>query len=242
MTTFDLSNLPDKSPELDLTELLEAGVHFGHQKSKGHPKMRPWIYVEKNGIHIFDLEKTAQQLAIAYNAAYQLGKQGKTFVAVGTKRRARDLIEAAAKDSGMMYITARWLGGLLTNWEQVKISLKKMLTIEKGLQTGAYDKYTKYERVQLEKELVRLRRSFEGIRDLQNPPDALFVVDINKEDIVIREAASTSTPTIAIVDSNVDPDPVAIPIPANDDGRKSLELIIAHVAAGYKAGRADKSK
>jgi len=161
----------------------------------------------------FDLEKTAQQLAIAYNAAYQLGKQGKTFVAVGTKRRARDLIEAAAKDSGMMYITARWLGGLLTNWEQVKISLKKMLTIEKGLQTGAYDKYTKYERVQLEKELVRLRRSFEGIRDLQNPPDALFVVDINKEDIVIREAASTGTPTIAIVDSNVVPDPVAIPIP-----------------------------
>lgn len=242
MTTLDLSKLPEKSPEVELSDLLEAGVHFGHQSSKWHPKMKQWIYVEKNGVHIFDLVKTAEQLKIAYNAAYKLGKEGKTLIAVGTKRRARDLIEAAAKDSGMMYITARWLGGLLTNWEQVRVSLKKMITIEKGLESGAYDKYTKYERVQLEKELLRLRRFFDGIRDLTDRPDALFVIDINKEDLVIREASTTHIPTIAVVDSNVDPDQVTIPIPANDDGRKSLELIINFVAAGYKAGRADKSK
>lgn len=239
---LDLSKLPDKAPDIELTDLLESGVHFGHQKSKRNPKMEEWIYMEKNGVHIFNLEKTAQQLKIAYNAAYQLGKNNKTLVAVGTKKQARDLIEAAAKESGMMYITARWLGGLLTNWEQVKVSLKKMVTIEKGLESGAYDKYTKYERVQLEKELMRLRRFFEGIRELKSQPDALFVVDVNKEDIVIREANSINTPTIAIVDSNVNPDDVTIPIPANDDGRKSLAYIIKYVAAGYAAGRADRNK
>lgn len=235
---IDFSSLPDKAPELDLRDLLEAGCHFGHQVRKWHPKMKPYIYMEKDGIHIFDLAKTAAQLRLAYNYAYQLGTKGKTLVFVGTKRQARDLVKESATDSGAMYINARWLGGLLTNWPQVSRSLKRMVKLENGLKTGEFDSYTKFERVQFEKEMGRLQRFFDGIRKLTDKPDALFIIDPVREANAVKEAELVGVPTIALIDSNGDPRSIDIAIPANDDAMGSIKLVVEAVAAGYKAGRA----
>lgn len=238
---FDLSALPEKAPEYDLTELFEAGCHFGHQVEKWNPKMKKFIFTQKGGVHIFDLEKTAAQLRLAYNAAFALGKSGKTLVVVGTKRQARDTVAAYCAEQNVMYIASRWLGGLMTNWEQVKRSLTRMTEIENGLKSGKFDKYTKYERLQLEKEQGRLERFFNGIRELKAMPDALFIIDLKKEKNVINEANSVGVFTIGLVDSNSDPTKVDLAIPANDDGQKSLELIIKAVVDGYVAGKRDVS-
>lgn len=236
---FDLNALPDKAPDYDLTELFEAGCHFGHQVEKWNPKMKKYIFTQKGGVHIFDLEKTAAQLKLAYNAAYALGKNGKTLVVVGTKRQARETVAKTCSENGVPYIASRWLGGLMTNWDQVKKSLSRMTEIENGLQSGKFDRYTKYERLQLEKEQGRLERFFNGIRDLKQLPDALFIIDVRKEKNVINEANSMGVFTIGLVDSNSDPTKVDLPIPANDDGQKSLELIINTLVAGYTAGKKD---
>jgi small subunit ribosomal protein S2 len=237
MNAKDVSNLPNHAPEFDLTELLEAGVHFGHQSSKWHPRMKEWIYMEKDGVHIFDLAKTAAQLQQAYNAAYELGKTGKTLVIVGTKRQAREVVVESAKEHNVPYISSRWLGGLLTNWEQVRKSLKQMKDIEEGLKTDKYAKYTKYERLQLEKQKIRLERFFVGIKDLKNSPDALFIIDTSREKIAVKEATSMGVFTMGLVDTNSNPDSVDIVIPANDDGRKSLQYVISAVLKGYADGR-----
>lgn len=234
---MNLQQIPDHAPEFDLAALLEAGVHFGHQSAKWHPRMKQWIYMEKDGVHIFDLAKTAQQLKMAYNVAYELGKSGKTLVVVGTKRQAREVVQEAAKKYGVMYITSRWLGGLLTNWEQVRRSLKRMVDIEEGLKTDKFAKYTKYERLQLEKEKVRLERFFAGIKDLKDRPDALFIVDTQREKIAIKEATTMNCFTMGVVDTNANPDVIDLPIPANDDGRKSLELVVDAVLQGYADGK-----
>lgn len=235
---IDLTNLPHQAPEYDLRVLLEAGCHFGHQSQKWHPSMKPFIYMEKDGVHIFDLAKTAKQLQIAYDYAFDLGQKNKTLILVGTKRQAKEIIKNAAEDCGALYITSRWLGGLLTNWEQVYKSLKRMLQIEEGLASGAYKAYTKFERVQLEKEQNRLMRFFSGIKTLKQRPDALFIVDPGREKNVVKEALSIGVPLMALVDSNTDPRAIDIPIPANDDAVSSISLIVDAVAAGFKAGRA----
>lgn len=239
-TVIDISQLPDKAPEFDLAELLEAGAHFGHQASKWHPKMKEFIYIEKDGVHIFDLAKTAAQLTHAYNYAYQLGAAKKTLLVVGTKRQAKEIVKATAEEAGVFYIISRWLGGLLTNWEQVSKSLKRMTEIETGLKTDKFAKFTKYERGQLEKEVVRLRRFFEGIRELKQAPDALFIIDSVREDIALKESRTMNVPVIAMVDSNADPREVDIAIPANDDAMGSIKFIVEAVLAGYKAGKAGK--
>jgi small subunit ribosomal protein S2 len=236
-TLLDLSNLPQVAPEYDLTELFEAGCHFGHQVEKWNPKMKKFIFTQKGGVHIFDLEKTAAQLQLAYNAAHALGKNGKTLIVVGTKRQAREAVTKIAGENGVMFIASRWLGGLMTNWDQVKQSLTRMTEIENGLKSGKFDRYTKYERLQLEKEQGRLERFFNGIRELKAMPDALFIIDVKKEKNVINEANSVGTFTIGLVDSNSDPTKVDVTIPANDDGQKSLELIIQAVVDGYVAGK-----
>ena len=239
-SSIDFTNLPDKAPEFDLAQLLEAGAHFGHQSSKWHPQMKQFIYMEKDGVHIFDLAKTAEQLRLAYNYAYQLGSQKKSLLMVGTKRQAKEFVQAAATDAGTYYITSRWLGGLLTNWEQVGKSIKRMVKIETGLQNNAYDKLTKYERVQLEKEVNRLRRFFDGIRGMKEIPDAIFVVDSVRENIALKEAQTMNVPVFALVDSNADPRDVDLAIPANDDAMGSIKYIVEAIAAGYKAGKAGK--
>ncbi len=237
---IDLTNLPSQAPEFDLSELLEAGAHFGHQSQKWHPAMKEYIYMEKDGVHIFDLAKTASQLTVAYNYAYSLGQTGKALVFVGTKRQAREIIKLAAEDAGCLYITSRWLGGLLTNWEQVYKSLKRMLQIEEGLQSGAFNGYTKFERVQLEKEQNRLERFFSGIKTLKQRPDALFIVDPGREKNAVKESMTMGVPLMGMVDSNTDPRPLDIAIPANDDALSSIKLVVEAVAAGYKAGKAAK--
>lgn len=234
---IDFSKLPNKAPEFDLKVLLEAGCHFGHQKRKWHPKMAEYIYIEKDGVHIFDLVKTAEQLRLAYNFAYDLGKNGKSLVIVGTKRQARDIVRAAAEDAGAMHITSRWLGGLMTNWDQISKSLKRMLKIEAGLKDDTFKGYTKFEKVQLEKEQGRLSRFFSGIKNMKGKPDCLFVIDPKRENIAVTEANMVDVPVIALIDSNSNPDLVTLPIPGNDDAAGSIKLIVEAVASGYKEGR-----
>lgn len=234
---MDLQTIPDHSPEFELQTLLEVGCHFGHQAAKWQPRMKPYIYMEKDGVHIFDLAQTAAQLKAAYNVAYELGKSGKTLVIVGTKKQARDCILDISQTNKVPYIVSRWLGGLLTNWDQVQKSLKRMIQIEEGLKTDKFKNYTKYERLQLEKEMSRLKRFFEGIRDLKNKPDALFIIDLNKEKNAVKEAAATGVFTIGVVDSNANPDLVDIAIPSNDDGKAAVQYVISQVVAGYMAGK-----
>lgn len=237
---IDFSKLPHHAPEFDLRDLLEIGAHFGHQSKRWHPKMAEWIYAERDGVHIFDLAKTAEQLTKAYNYAYELGKTGKKLVLIGTKRQARDVVQAAAIEHNVPYITSRWLGGLLTNWGQVSKSLKRMLDIEQGLEDGKFDSYTKYERVQLEKEADRLARFFRGIKNLKNRPDALFIVDPKRESVAAYEAHITDTPIIGLVDSNTDPRQIDVVIPANDDAVKSIEFFVNTIAEAYAAGQKAK--
>jgi len=238
---LDLSTLPNQAPEFDLRELLEAGAHFGHQARRWHPKMAKWIYTEKDGIHIFDLAKTAAQLQIAYNYAYQLGKEGKNLVVVGTKKQARDVIKEVVVPIGIMTITSRWLGGLLTNWDQVNKSLRRMLEIEKGLQEGKFDIYTKRERVLLDKERVRLDRFFGGVRELKGKPDALFIIDPSREKVAVLEARKVGVPIVALVDTNTNPEPIDVVIPANDDAVSSVAYVIKAVTDGYLAGKKSRS-
>ena len=239
---IDFSKLPNKAPEYDLMTLLEAGCHFGHQKAKRHPRMNEYIYAEKDGVHIFDLAITAQQLQNAYNFVYDQATKGKTMVMVGTKKQARELISEAAKEANTNYIVSRWLGGFLTNWTQVRRSLRRMLNIEDGLKSGKFDGYTKFEKVQLEKERAKLARFFEGLRDLKKSPDFLFVVDINREKNAIKEANIMGVPVVAVVDTNSDPEGVDIVIPANDDALRSLSFLIGEIKTAYLEGKKEAGK
>jgi small subunit ribosomal protein S2 len=166
-----------------------------------------------------------------------LGKQGKTLVFVGTKRQAQEIIKNTAQNVGAMYIITRWLGGLATNWEQVSKSIRRMNQLKKGLEEGKYDHYTKYERVQLKKEIDRLERFFIGVSDLQAPPDAIFVVDVTEESVAVKEAKVTNTPVIALIDSNGNPDMADYVIPGNDDAVSSIQIIVDHIAQAYAEGK-----
>ncbi len=234
---IDTTNLPNVAPEFDLRELLEAGCHFGHDASHWHPKMAPWIYMEKDGIHIFDLQKTAEQLKIAYNYFYDMGMKGKTVVFIGTKRQARETIVDKAPKAGIFYITSRWLGGLLTNWEQVSKSLKRMVDLEEGLATDKFAKYTKYEQSQLGKKKNRLSRFFDGLRGMKDLPAVLFIIDPGKEQNAVKEAQIMNVPMVGLVDSNVNPTALDIVIPANDDGLGSIEFIVGTLTDAYAKGK-----
>ncbi len=226
--------------EINLQEMLELGCHFGHQASKWHPKMAEYIYAQKDGIHLFDLPKVGELLEAAKAYVYNLAKEGKTLVLLGTKKQARDVVKEAAMDASCFYINARWMGGLLTNWPQVSKSIKRMEEIREGLATDKYKGYTKYERVQLEKEQIKLERFFGGLRGLKGKPDCIFIVDPKKEHIVVAEANNVNVPVIALTDSDSDPRPVQFVLPGNDDAVKSIKYFVDHIAAAYKAGRAAK--
>lgn len=224
-------------PEIDLQEMFDAGCHFGHKVAKWHPKMEPFIYGSEGGIHIFDLEKTAEQLQLACQRFYDLAKEGKTLLMVGTKRSSREIIKEAATEMGVFYIVSRWMGGLLTNFEQLQKSIQRMTDIEKGLESGKFDKYTKYERLQLDKEKTRLERFFVGLQGLKGKPDCVFVVDPEKEKIVVSESSSEGVELIAIADSNTDPRKIDLVIPANDDASKSVKYIVNCLKTAYNAGK-----
>lgn len=239
---LDTTTLPDKAPEYDLQALFDAGVHFGHQSRKWHPKMKPWIYMEKDGVHIFDLAKTAAQLRSAYNYLFELGRKGKTVIFVGTKKQARDVIREEVLEGSFLTITSRWLGGLLTNWSQVSKSLKRMVDIEEGLTTGKFDGYTKFERVQLEKEKNRLFRFFDGLRGLKGIPDCVVVIDPKREKNALIEARSLNIPVVGIVDTNADPTDLDLVVPGNDDGYSSIKLLTHELMSAYAAGKAEAGK
>ena len=226
-----------KLPEIDLQEMFEAGCHFGHKIAKWHPKMAPYIYGSEGGSHIFDLEKTADQLDIACQRFYDLAKEGKTLLMIGTKRSARDIVKEAATEMGCFYIVSRWMGGLLTNFNQLQKSILRMSDIETGLESGKFDKYTKYERLQLDKEKTRLERFFIGLKGLKGKPDCIFVIDPEQEKIVVKEAFSEGVELIAIADSNADPRKINIIIPANDDTSKSVQYIVQRLKNAYNAGK-----
>lgn len=225
------------SAMVTLEQLLEAGAHFGHLRRRWNPKMRPFIYGERDGIHIIDLRKTVVLLELARQAALEIASEGKTILFVGTKPQAKDAIKAAAQRCGMPYVIERWLGGMLTNFSTIRRSIKRLATIDKMESDGTFDKLTKKERLLLSRERDRLRLVFGGIEDMTRLPGALFVVDIKKEDIAVQEAHILGIPVIAIVDTNSDPSQVDYPIPANDDSNKTIELIATVIADAVIEGK-----
>lgn len=218
-------------------KLLEAGVHFGHQTKRWNPKMAKYIFGKKNGIHIIDLEKTVGALKLAQDFFVDLTAEGGVVLFVGTKRQAQDVIKEEAKRSAMFYIKHRWLGGLLTNFATVRKSIKRYKDLEKMRTDGTFDKLAKKEISRLSKEMEKLRRNFEGILDMENFPQALFIIDSKLEDIAISEANKLSIPICALIDTNSDPDKINYPIPGNDDAIKSIRLITSLVADSIIDGR-----
>ena len=219
---------------VSLQDLFDAGCHLGHQAQKWHPKVKPWIYGVQDGIHIFDLEKTLAQLEKAQKRVQDLKSEGKSLIVVATKKQAVEIVQSIAQKTGVMYVINRWPGGLITNWEQVKKSIKRMNEIENGLASGKFKDNTKYERLLMEKELGRLKRLFGGLKDLKNKPDALLVIDGMKEKNAMNEAIKEGVELIALVDSNTDPSEVNIPIPANDDAISSIKMIVEAVFSSGK--------
>ena len=226
-----------RSFSIDLETLLEAGCHFGHQIRRWNPKMKQFIFQERDGVHIFDLAKTAEQLEKACTMLYEAGTVGKTVVFVGTKRQAQEIVKESALDAGALFTVIRWPAGLITNWEQVGKSVAKLNQMKKDREEGKYTKYTKYEQGQIDKDIKRLERFFGGVATLKRTPDMLVVADINTDLVAVKEALSKEIPVIAIADSNTDPDLVEVAIPANDDAVGSIKVLISHLAQAYKQGR-----
>jgi len=223
-------------------ELLEAGVHFGHLTRKWNPKMAPYIFMEKNGIHLIDLNKTSVKLEEAAQAIKNIVKSGRKVLYVATKKQAKELIENEAKRVNMPFVTERWLGGMLTNFTTVRKSIKKLQTLDKMATDGTYNNMAKRERLMVEREKEKLRRVLGGIADLNRLPAALFIVDIKREHIAISEAHKLNIPTFAMVDTNSDPTVVDYAIPANDDAAKSIALITRVITDAIAEGLAERKK
>lgn len=221
-----------------LTELLQAGAHFGHKTARWHPKMAPFIFGDRGGVHIIDLTQTATRLSEAEKFIEQTTAKGGKVLFVATKRQAKSIIEEAARKAEMPYVTYRWLGGMMTNWETISKRLKHLKQLETGKADGSWDRLTKKERLDLDNEIISLSKVFDGVRDLEGAPAALFVVDVPREQIALQEAATLKIPVVAMVDTNADPDPVMYPIPANDDAVSSIKMITNAVAEAAAKGRA----
>ncbi|MBD3165602.1 30S ribosomal protein S2 [bacterium] len=206
-------------------QLILAGSHFGHLTRRWNPKMKPYIFMEKNGIYIIDLYKTKQLLDNACEAVRQIVERGELVLFVGTKKQARDIVQAEAARAGMPYVNERWLGGMLTNFVTIRKSVKKLENLEKKQVDGTYDVISKKERLTIDKQKEKLEIALTGIRTMKKLPGAVFVVDTLEEDIAVREARKLGIPVFALVDTNADPDPIDYPIPANDDAYKSIGLI-----------------
>nr|ARO91263.1 30S ribosomal protein S2 [Rhodochaete parvula]ASK39657.1 ribosomal protein S2 [Rhodochaete parvula] len=209
-----------------LADLLEAGVHFGHQSQRWNPKMFPYIYTERNGIHIIDLLQTAQLLTEAYEFIKQAAAEGKRFLFIGTKRQASGIIAEEAKRCNSYYVNQRWLGGMLTNWITIKSRVERLKELEQEEASQAFEQLPKKEAANLRKELDKLRKHLDGIKNMNILPDVVIVVDQKKEITAIQECITLGIPTICILDTNGNPDLVEIPIPANDDAIRSLKLIL----------------
>ena len=227
-------------------QLLEAGVHFGHLKRKWNPNMAPYIFAEKKGIHIIDLNKTAARIEEAANAMRALGRSGKKVLFVATKKQAKDIVAEKMKGTGMPFVTERWSGGMLTNFGTIRRTIKKMTAIDRMKADGTLNHLSKRERLQVSRQREKMEKNLGSIADLTRLPSALFIVDIVKEHIALAEARKLNIPTFAMVDTNSDPTLVDFPIPANDDATKSIELIVDIMVRALNEGmeerRSDKAR
>ncbi|MEZ5195465.1 MAG: 30S ribosomal protein S2 [Bacteroidales bacterium] len=224
----------------NFTQLLEAGVHFGHLKRKWNPNMAPYIFMERSGIHIIDLYKTAAKLEEAASAIKQIAKSGKKILFVATKKQAKDIVAKHVSRVGMPYVTERWPGGMLTNFATIRKAVRKMASIDKMMTQDTYQNLSKRERLQIQRERAKLEKQLGSISDLNRLPSALFVVDILKEHIAIAEARKLNIPTFAIVDTNSDPTKVDFPIPANDDASKAIDLIVDLMVQAIEEGLVER--
>ncbi len=220
-----------------LTDLLDAGVHFGHQTRRWNPKMRPFIFGERNGIHIIDLRKTLDRLTEATDAVRRVVLKGQKVLFLSTKRQLRQIIEEEANRCGALYVTERWLGGMLTNFQTIRRQIRRMKELERGQEENAFEFYTKKERLLLERERAKLEKYFIGVRDMVRLPGAVFVVDAKREIIGVREAHRLGIPVISIADTNVDPELIDYPIPGNDDAIRSVSLIAGQIADAIETAR-----
>lgn len=220
----------------NFNELLDAGVHFGHLKRKWNPHMAPYIYMERNGIHIIDLTKTSKKLEEACAAMKQIAKSGRKILFVATKKQAKDIVADVVKKVNMPYVTERWPGGMLTNFPTIRKAVKKMGSIDKMATDGTFDNMSKREKLQITRQRAKLEKNLGSIADLTRLPAAMFIVDISKENIAVREANRLNIPVFAMVDTNSDPNLVDFPIPANDDASKSIALIVNKVCEAVQEG------
>jgi small subunit ribosomal protein S2 len=223
-------------------ELLQAGVHFGHLKRKWNPNMAPYIFMEKNGIHIIDLNKTAAKLDEAAKVLKQIAKSGKKVMFVATKKQAQEVVANNAKSVNMPYVTERWPGGMLTNFATIRKAVKKMSSIDRMMADGTFDNISKKERLQISRQREKLDKNLGSIADLTRLPAALFIVDISKEHIAVAEAKRLNIPTFGIVDTNSDPRAVDYAIPANDDSSKSIKVILDYVSAAIEEGLSERKQ
>lgn len=219
--------MPDAA---NIKELLEAGAHFGHQTSRWHPRMKKYIFTKRNGIHIIDLEQTAEMLEIACNFIKEVVVQGGKILFVGTKKQAQSIVEEEAKRCNMYYINQRWIGGVLTNFTTIQVRIDHLVRLEDQQARGDFSRLPKKEAMKLNEEIERLNRNLGGFKEMTNLPDAIFIIDPSKEGIALAEAQRVGIPVIAIVDTNCNPDDIDYPIPANDDAIRAIKLITAKVA------------
>ncbi|PAE26768.1 MULTISPECIES: 30S ribosomal protein S2 [Bacillaceae] len=215
---------------ISMKQLLEAGVHFGHQTRRWNPKMKRYIFTERNGIYIIDLQKTVKKVEEAYNFVKELAGNGGTILFVGTKKQAQDSVKEEAIRSGMYYVNQRWLGGTLTNFETIQKRISRLKDIERMSEDGTFEVLPKKEVVQLKKEQERLEKFLGGIKDMKGLPDALFIIDPRKERIAVAEAHKLNIPIVGIVDTNCDPDEIDVVIPANDDAIRAVKLLTGKMA------------
>ena len=225
--------------DFTIRDLLEAGTHFGHQTRRWNPKMRPYIFTERNGIHIIDLQKTVGKIEAACETIRETVRAGRSVLFVGTKKQAAEIVREEAERCGMFFVTERWLGGMLTNWQTIRQSIRHLEHLDRISTDGTYEKLKKKEVLLLEKERARLQRTLAGIRNMGGLPGLVVIIDIKKEHIAMREAAKLGVPSVAIVDTNCDPDLVTYPIPGNDDAIRSISLITHLIADAAIEGRSE---
>ncbi|QMW24000.1 30S ribosomal protein S2 [Sandaracinobacteroides saxicola] len=229
------------TPVVTMAQLLEAGAHFGHQTHRWNPRMKPYIFGERNGIHILDLSQSVPLFARALDFVRQTAAHGGKVLFVGTKRQAQDPVAEAARRSGQHYVNHRWLGGMLTNWKTISASIRKFKTLEEQL-SGDTHGLTKKEVLKMTRERDKFEASLGGIRDMGGLPDVMFVIDVNKEDLAIKEANVLGIPVIAILDSNTDPSNIAFPVPGNDDAARALQLYCNAIADAVLAGKTGRAR
>ena len=223
-------------PKVDIQKMLDAGVHFGHLKRKWNPAMAPYIFMERNGIHIIDLHKTIAKAEEAAAALRQIAKSGKKVLFVATKKQGQEMVEKYAQGVNMPYVIERWPGGMLTNFPTIRKAVKKMTTIDKMIKDGTFETLSKREKLQITRQRAKLETMLGSIQDLTRLPSAIFVVDVMKEHIAVREANKLGIPIFAIVDTNSSPDNIDFVIPANDDSTKSIEMILGYITEEMKEG------